>query len=134
MWDLPRSGTEPLSSALADGFFTTEPPGKPREISFSLNNFIFFLFAMSHRTWDLSSPVSVLVTQSCPTLCNPIDCTAHQTPLSKELSEQEYWSGLPFPSPRDLPDPGIEPGFPALKVDSLLSKPPGKPCEIRGIL
>ena len=39
---------------------------------------------------------------------------------------QEYWSGLPFPSPGDLPDPGIEPGSPALQADSLLSEQPGK--------
>ena len=42
------------------------------------------------------------------------------------FSGQEYWNGLPFPSPGDLPDPGIEPGSPALPVDSLSSKPPGK--------
>ena len=41
---------------------------------------------------------------------------AHQAPLSKGFSRQEYWSGLPFPSPRDLPDPGIEPTFPALQA------------------
>ena len=39
---------------------------------------------------------------------------------------QKYWSGLPFPSPGDLPDPGIEPGSPALQADSLPSEPPGK--------
>jgi len=39
------------------------------------------------------------------------------------FSEQEYWSGLPFPSPGDLPDPGFDPGSPALQADSLLSKP-----------
>ena len=44
-----------------------------------------------------------------------------------EYSRPEYWSGLPFPSPGDLPDPGIEPGSPALQADSLLSEPPGKP-------
>ena len=43
------------------------------------------------------------------------------------FSRQEYWSGLPFPSPRDLPDPGIEPRFPALQADALPSEPPGKP-------
>ena len=48
---------------------------------------------------------------------------AHQTPLSTEFSRQEYWSGLPFPSPGDLPDPGIEPGSPTLQVDSLPTKP-----------
>ena len=52
---------------------------------------------------------------------------ARQAPLSMELSRQEYWSGLSFPSPRDLLDPGIELGSPALQADSLLSEPPGKP-------
>ena len=52
---------------------------------------------------------------------------AHQAPLSMGLSRQEYWSGLPFPSPGDLPNPGIEPGSPALQVISLPSEPPGKP-------
>ena len=47
--------------------------------------------------------------QSCPTLCDPME-GAHQAPLSTGFSRQEYWSGLPFPSPGDLPDPGIEPG------------------------
>ena len=44
-----------------------------------------------------------------------------------EFSRQEYWSGLPLPSPEDLPDPGVEPGSPALQVDFLLSQPPGRP-------
>ena len=48
-----------------------------------------------------------------------------------QLSWQEYWSGLPFPSPGDLPDTGIKPGPPALQADSLLSEPPGKPCGKR---
>ena len=52
---------------------------------------------------------------------------AHQAPLSIGLSRQEYWSGLPFPSPGDLPNPGIESGSPALQADALSSKPPGKP-------
>ena len=42
-------------------------------------------------------------------------------------SSSEYWSGLPFPSPGDLPDPGINPGSPALQADALPSEPPGKP-------
>ena len=53
---------------------------------------------------------------------------AQQAPKSMEFSSQEYWSGLPFPSPGDLPDPGIEPRSPALQADALPSKPPGKPC------
>ena len=52
---------------------------------------------------------------------------AHQAPLSMGFSRQEYWSGLPFPSPGDFLDPGINPGTPALQVDSLPSEPPGKP-------
>ena len=53
---------------------------------------------------------------------------SHQAPLSMGFSRQEYWSGLPFTSPGDLPNPGIEPGSPALQADSLPSgKPPGKP-------
>ena len=52
---------------------------------------------------------------------------AYQAPLSMEVSRQYYWSGLPFPSPEDLPDPGIEPRFPALGTDALPSEPPGKP-------
>ena len=45
-----------------------------------------------------------------------------------------YWSGLPFPSTGDLPDPGIKPGFPALQADSLLSELPGKYLETDGVL
>ena len=51
---------------------------------------------------------------------------AHQAPLSMGFSRQEYWSGLPFPSPGDLPDPGIEPGSPTLEADALTSEPPRK--------
>ena len=52
---------------------------------------------------------------------------ACQAPLSMEFSRKEYWSGLPFPSPWDLPNPGIKSGSPALQADSLPSEPPGKP-------
>ena len=45
------------------------------------------------------------------------------------FSREEYWSGLPFPSPGDLPDPGMEPRFPALQADSLASASPGKPIK-----
>ena len=52
---------------------------------------------------------------------------AHEAPLSMGFSRQEYWSGVPLPSPGDLPNPGIEPESPALQVDALPSEPPGKP-------
>ena len=68
--------------------------------------------------------MKVLVAQSSPTLCDPIT-VACQAPLPMEFSKQEYWSRLPFPSPGDLLNPGIEPLSPALQVDSLPSEPPG---------
>jgi len=52
---------------------------------------------------------------------------AHQAPPSMGFSRQEYWSGVPFPSPEDLPDPGINTRSPALQADALTSEPPGKP-------
>ena len=59
---------------------------------------------------------------------------AHQAPLSMGFSRQEYWSGLLFPSPGNLPDPGIEPGSPALQADSLLTGPPGKTSLQKGCI
>ena len=56
------------------------------------------------------------VTKSCPTLVTPWT-VAHQALLSIRFSRQEHWSGLPFPSPGDLPGPGIEPGSPALQAE-----------------
>ena len=63
--------------------------------------------------------------KSCLTLATlwTVDC---QASLSMGFSRQEYWSKLPFPSPGDLPDPGIEAGSPALQAVSLLTEPPGK--------
>ena len=52
---------------------------------------------------------------------------AYQAPPSMEFSRQEYWNGFPFPSPGDLPNPGIEPRSPTLQADALLSELPGKP-------
>ena len=54
---------------------------------------------------------------------------AYQAPPSMGFSRQEYWSGLPFPSPGDRPDPGIKPGSPAFQADALTSEPPGKRTE-----
>ena len=66
------------------------------------------------------------VAQSCPTLCDPMDSSLHQAPPSMGFFRQEYWSGLPFPSSGNLPDPGIKPRSPALQTDALPSEPPGK--------
>ena len=81
-------------------------------------------------------------TQSCSVLCvlNRVHLfvtpwtVAYQAPLSMGFSRQQYWSGLPFPSPGDLPNPGIEPGSPALQTDALLSEPPGKHMPILSLL
>ena len=56
---------------------------------------------------------------------------ALQAPLSMEFSRQEYWSGLPFPSPKDLPNPGIKPRSPALQAESLPFESPEKPFQIK---
>ena len=64
----------------------------------------------------------------CPTLGDPMDC-GHQAPLSMEFFRQEHCSGLSFPSPQDLPDPGIEPRAPTLQADSLQTEQPGKPIS-----
>ena len=63
------------------------------------------------------------VAQSCPTLYNPVACKA---PPSMGFSRQKYWSGLPFPSPGDLPNSEIEPRSPLLQADFLLSELPGE--------
>ena len=70
------------------------------------------------------------VAQSCLTLCDPWT-VAHQAPLSMGFSWQEYWSGLPFPSPGDLPNPGIKPGSPTWQANALTSAPPGMPLNTR---
>ena len=69
--------------------------------------------------------VNVLVTR-VQLFVNPWTVACQALP-SISFSRQEYWNGLPFPSPEDLPKPWIEPGSPALKADCLLSEQPGKP-------
>ena len=59
-----------------------------------------------------------------------LGAVAYQAPLSMGFPKQEYWSGLPFPSPGDRPNPGIEPRSPTLQADALTSEPPGKPIPV----
>ena len=82
-------------------------------------------FDLRHVLQDKCVCVCVLVTEACPTLCNPMNCSlpACQPPLSEGFAKQEYWYGLPFPSPGNLPNPGIESQSPALQADSLPSEP-----------
>ena len=67
-----------------------------------------------------------VVAKSCLTHCDPWTA-ACQAPLSMGFPRQEYWSGLPFPSPGDLPYPGIEPLSPALAGEIFTTEPPGQP-------
>ena len=97
-----------------------------RKPSFQLLLFSDHIFHIAYASLKLSLESESQVAQSCLTLCHPMDCSL-QAPQSMEFSRQEYWSGLPFPSPGDLPAPGIEPRSPALQADALPSEPPGKP-------
>ena len=82
------------------------------------------LSKLSLSARDMKAPIldmiEKMVAKSCLNLATWLT-VACQIPLSMGFSRQEYWSGLPFPSPGDLPDPGIEPGSPALQADSLPS-------------
>ena len=97
--DLPDPGIEPRSPALQADTLPSEPPGKSKVKSLSR----VLLFGPHGQS------------------------SLHRATLCMRFSRQEYWSGLPFPSPRDLPDPGIEPGSPALQTDALPFEPPGRP-------
>ena len=79
-------------------------------------------------SWRLKEDHCCLVTQSCPTLATPWTVVS-QAPLSMGLPRQEYWSGLPFPSPGNLPNPGIKPASPALASGFFSTEPPGKPSR-----
>ena len=70
----------------------------------------------------------MLVAQSCPTLCNPMDYIACQAPLLMEFSSQEYWSGVSFPTPGSLCNPGFKPmSLESSTVDFFTTVPPEKP-------
>ena len=73
-----------------------------------------------------------LLINLCPTLCEPMDYIACQAPLSMGFFRQEHWSGLPSPSPEDLPDPGIKPVSPALQVNLLPLSYQGSPEPTKG--
>ena len=87
-------------------------------------------FLTNWTTGEILHPRSVKVKVKCPTLFDPWT-VAHQAPPSMGFFRQEYWSGLPFPSPGDLPDPGIEARSPTLQADALTSAPPGKPLKYK---
>ena len=86
-----------------------------------------FGYFISRQCKEYSKHSFNLVAQLCLTLCDPWT-VASQAPLSARFPRQECWSGLPFPSPGDLPGPGMEPTSPALAGGFFSTEPPGKPC------
>ena len=146
-WKSPGKSSGVGSHFLFQGILLTQGlnPGVPhcRQIPYHLSHQVQVLqnklWSQKLIKWNLPSSKEKIpltsksnitqkkseVTQSCPTLCNPMDCIACQAPPSMGFSRQGYWIGLPFPPPGDLPDPGTEPGSPALLVDSLPSEPQG---------
>ena len=76
------------------------------------------------------SGFSGLVAKLCITLRVPMDYIACQATLSMVFPRQQYWSGSPFPSSRNLPDSGIKPGSLALQAESFLTEPPVKPSQV----
>ena len=102
---------------------------------FLIGLFVFLVLSCVSCFYILEiNPLSVVsfavqfssVAQSCLTLCDPMYCSL-KAPPSMEFSRQEYWSGLPFPSPGSLPDPRTKPGSPALAGGFFATEPPGKP-------
>ena len=73
-----------------------------------------------------------LVAQSCPTLCNPLYCSLPRFLCPWDFFRQAYWIGLPFPTPRNLPNPGVEPVSPALQVETSPTESSGKPSKALG--
>ena len=102
-------------SCIAGEFFTTEPPGKPTTVYLKLK--IKVKVKLLSHVWLFVTPWTV----------------AYQAPPSMRFSRQECWSGLPFPSSGDLPDPGIEPRSPAFQADSLPTELWGKPVFLTKI-
>ena len=89
---------------------------------------IFFSLTVGTTTFNLEV---CLVTQSCPTLCNPMDCSPLESSVHGILQARILeWVGLPCPPPGDLPNPGIEPRSLTLQMDSSPSEPTGKPKNI----
>ena len=93
-----------------------------------------FLVSCSFYWYITVHAVLCLVAQSYLTLCNPMDCSPPgsrlQAPGSMGILQARILEGLPCPSPGDLPNPGTEPRPPTLQVDSIPSKPPGKPIIV----
>ena len=113
--------------------FASQRPPPPIFFSFlPLVTFIFlvsFIFCQNTKHWNVWLPLTALFLSLSHIwlFSDPMDCIAHQAPLSMGFSRKEYWNGSPFPSPGDLPDPGTEPVSPALAGGFFTTEPPEKP-------
>ena len=120
----PHEGPALWASALLPGQHrnsTGSHTGATQMLVFPLQRpFADYTLSPPHQGWTDGGLVAKLVQLFAASWT-----VAHQAPLSMEFLRQEHWRGLPVPSPGDLPDPGIEPGSPALQADSLPSEPPG---------
>ena len=141
-----RDGTQ-VSHIAGRFFLLSKPPRKPKNTRVGSLSILQRIFPTQESNWGLLHGRWILYQLSYQG--SPINCIgvlswilkkcwflshvwlfvspwtiARQAPLSMGFSRQEYWSGLLFPSPGDLPDPGFKPGPPALQADSLLSEPP----------
>ena len=94
---------------------------KPISLDFKAEEASWLTLKLCQQRFNHDNDGGGLVAKTCLTLVTPWTI-AFQAPLSMRFSRQEYWSGLSFPSPGDLPNPGIEPGSYALLVDSLLTE------------
>ena len=121
----PRDQTQ--VSHIASRFFTVWAQGSP---TFSLGSINFLQGA--HRTQRNILLTRLLSSFSSVWFFATPWTIAHQAPLSMEFPKQEYWSGLPFPTPGDLPDPAIEPMSSALQLDSLPPSCQGRLTRLLG--
>ena len=116
-WNSPGQNAGVGSLSLLQGIFPTQEsnPGLP--------HCRWILYQLNHKDSEREKVKSLSHVRLYVTPWT----VAHQAPRSMGFSRQEYWSGLPFLSPGDLPYPGIEPRSPAFQADALISEPQGKP-------
>ena len=124
--------TETLSKRLLfwNCYWEGEEPMGSGEV-FKIGLVWYYIWSMQCQYPHLRTCTCAQSLQSCPTLWD-LWTVAHQAPLSMGFSRQEYWSGLPFPPPEDLPNPGIKPislASPALQAGTLPTEPAGSPVN-----
>ena len=122
MWSTGEGNGKPLQYSCLENPMNSMKRQKDRTMKDKLPNSVGAQYATGEQ-WRNNSRKNEgggggLVAKSCPTLVTPWT-VARQAPLSMGFSRQEYWSGLPFPSAGDFPNPGIEARSPALQADSL---------------